>query len=63
MLAGDRLDHYETERVTKDGRRIFVSLTVSPIRDDTGAVTSASAIARDVTERRRRSPSPRACRS
>ena len=37
MLAGDRIDHYETERVTKDGRQIFVSLTVSPIRDDDGA--------------------------
>ena len=39
--------------MTKDGRQIFVSLTVSPIRDETGAVTSASAIARDITEQRR----------
>jgi len=52
VLAGDRIDHYETERVTKNGRLIFVSLTVSPIRDETGTVTSASAIARDVTQRR-----------
>ena len=53
LLAGERVDHYETERVTKDGRLITVSLTVSPIRDETGVVTSASAIARDVTAQRR----------
>jgi PAS domain S-box-containing protein len=53
VLAGDRIDHYETERVTKDGRRIVVSLTISPVRNPQGEITSASVIARDVTERER----------
>jgi PAS domain S-box-containing protein len=50
---GDRVDHYETVRVGKAGRRIHVSLTVSPIRDATGEITGASTIARDITERKR----------
>lgn len=49
VLAGERVDHYETERVTKDGRPITVSLTVSPIRDASGRIFGASVIARDVT--------------
>ncbi len=49
VFGGDPVEHYETERVRKDGRRIIVSLTVSPIRDRDGQVTSASVIARDVT--------------
>lgn len=53
IRAGERVEHFETERVRKDGRRIQVSLTVSPIRDTTGRVVGASKIARDVTERRR----------
>jgi len=53
IRAGKRVDHFETERLRKDGRRIFVSLTVSPIRDAAGRVIGASKIARDVTERRR----------
>ena len=53
VRRGDRVDHYETERVRKDGRRIFVSLTVSPIRDASGTIIGVSKIARDVTERRR----------
>src|SRR5262249_17436180 len=48
-----RLEHYETTRVRKDGRQIAVSVTISPIIDSTGAVVGASAIARDVTEQRR----------
>jgi len=47
------LEHYETARITKDGRSIHVSLTVSPIRDATGRVIGASTIARDITERKR----------
>jgi PAS domain S-box-containing protein len=53
IRAGERVEHFETERVRKDGRRIQVSLTVSPIRDETGRVVGASKIARDVTDRRR----------
>ena len=50
---GERIDHYETVRVTKDGRRIDVSLAVSPIRDSSGTVVGASKVARDITGRRR----------
>jgi PAS domain S-box-containing protein len=52
LRAGTRIDHFETERVRKDGRHVSVSLTVSPIRDDDGTIIGASKIARDVTERR-----------
>src|SRR5688572_20522190 len=50
---GERIEHYETVRVTKDGRQIDVSLTVSPIRDASGAVVGASKVARDITARKR----------
>lgn len=53
VLAGERMQHYETERRRKDGGIIAVSLTVSPVRDAAGAVTGASVIARDVSVRRR----------
>lgn len=53
LKADQRIEHYETERVRKDGERIFVSLTISPIKDDDGNVIGASKIARDVTERKR----------
>ena len=53
MSAGDRIHHFETERVRADGRRIQVSLSISPIKDETGAVVGASKIARDITERKR----------
>jgi PAS domain S-box-containing protein len=46
---GERVDHFETVRVTKDGRYIDVSLTISPIFDDEGRVVGASKIARDIT--------------
>ena len=52
LRRGQRVSHYETERLHKDGRRIPVSLTVSPIRDATGRITGASKIARDVSARR-----------
>jgi PAS domain S-box-containing protein len=52
-IANDeRLTRLETVNVTKDGRRIDVSLTVSPIKDQTGTVVSASTIARDITDRK-----------
>lgn len=49
---GGRIDHFETIRVTKDGRRLDISLTVSPVRDESGRVIGASKVARDVTERK-----------
>ena len=51
IRAGEKVDHYETVRQRKDGSRLSISLTVSPIRDDAGAIVGASKIARDVTER------------
>ncbi len=53
LRAGRRIEHFDTTRQTKDGRRIPVSLTVSPIHDDKGRVVGASKIARDISERRR----------
>lgn len=53
LARGEHLDHYETARVRKDGLRIDVSLTISPIRDASGHISSASIIARDTTERNR----------
>ncbi|HEU4768095.1 MAG TPA: ATP-binding protein [Pyrinomonadaceae bacterium] len=52
LRAGERIDHYETIRVTKDGRFVDISLTVSPIKGPDGIVVGASKIARDVTEQR-----------
>ncbi|HEX8177195.1 MAG TPA: PAS domain S-box protein [Pyrinomonadaceae bacterium] len=51
LRVGERIEHYETIRVRKDGRLINISLTVSPIRDATGKIIGASKIARDITER------------
>src|SRR5262249_49884718 len=51
LKAGRRIDHFETERVRADGERLWVSLTISPIVDETGAVVAASKIVRDVTAR------------
>jgi PAS domain S-box-containing protein len=50
---GHGLDHYETVRVRKDGRRMDISLTVSPIRDGAGNLIGTSRISRDITERKR----------
>ena len=53
VRAGERLEHFETERVRKDGSRVSVSLSVSPIRDSAGRIVGSSAIARDITDRKR----------
>jgi PAS domain S-box-containing protein len=53
VLAGERLENLETRRVRSDGAVIDVSLTVSPVRDDTGHVIEISTIARDISERKR----------
>jgi signal transduction histidine kinase len=50
IKAGDRVENYETVRLTKDGRAINVSLTVSPITDLNGRVVAASTIGRDITK-------------
>jgi PAS domain S-box-containing protein len=53
LRLGERVDHFETVRLAKGGRRMDVSLTVSPIRDESGEIVGASKIARDITERKR----------
>ncbi len=53
IREGKRVEHFETVRITKDGRRIDISLTVSPVRDSEGRVIGASKVARDITERKR----------
>jgi PAS domain S-box-containing protein len=51
IRSGERVDHFDTTRVTKDGRRIPISLTVSPVRDSRGVIIGASKVARDISER------------
>lgn len=53
IRQGKKIDHFQTTRVRKDGRRVDVSITVSPIRDHSGKVVGASKIARDITEEKR----------
>jgi len=53
VRAGERIEHYETRRITRDGRILDVSLTISPIRDAQGTIIGASKILRDITETRR----------
>jgi len=53
LRQGERIDHFETVRLTKDGRRIDIALTVSPVRDRSGRIVGASKVARDVRERKR----------
>ena len=52
LAVGERVDHFETIRMTKDGRLVDVSVTVSPIRDESGKVVGASKIARVITDRK-----------
>jgi PAS domain S-box-containing protein len=53
IRRGEKVDHFETVRVTRDGRRLDISLTVSPIRNSAGDIVGASTIAREITERKR----------
>ena len=53
LRRGERLEHFEAVRITKDGRSIDVATTASPIRDGTGRIIGASRIIRDITQRRR----------
>jgi len=52
IRRGERMQHYETQRVRKDGQIIDVALTVSPIKDSLGRIVGASKIARDITDRK-----------
>jgi PAS domain S-box-containing protein len=60
LRAGERIEHFETVRVAKDGRPLDVSLTISPIRDSAGVIIGASKIARDITERKQAEEAMRA---
>ena len=53
LRRGERIEHFETVRITRDRRKIQVSLTVSPVFDAEGHVVGASKIARDITDRKR----------
>jgi PAS domain S-box-containing protein len=53
LARGEATESFETERIGKDGRRIPVSLSISPVKDASGRIIGASTIARDITERRR----------
>jgi len=52
LKRGERFEHFETVRTTKEGRHLHVSLTISPIKDANGRVVGASKIARDITDRK-----------
>jgi PAS domain S-box-containing protein len=53
LRAGERVDHFQTQRVRKDGALVDISLTVSPVRNAVGAIVGASKIARDITQQKR----------
>src|SRR2546430_5840691 len=53
LRRGERVDHFQTVRIRKDGKRIDVSVTISPIKDASGNVVGASKIARDITDLKR----------
>ena len=52
VKSGERVDHYETKRIRKDGRTIDVSITVSPVMSSQGVIIAASKIVRDITDRK-----------
>lgn len=53
LKAGERIEHFDTVRLKKNGERVELSLTISPIKDETGRTIGASKVARDISERRR----------
>jgi PAS domain S-box-containing protein len=53
LRNGETVDHFDTKRLTKDGRLIDISLTISPIRDKNGKIIGASKIARDITAQKK----------
>ena len=60
LKRGERIEHFETIRIRKDGSRLNVSLTISPVKDGDGRIVGASKVARDVTERVRQDEALRA---
>ena len=52
LKNGERIDHFETKRVTKDGRILDISLSISPVKNSKGIVIGASKIARNITEQK-----------
>ena len=52
IRQGERVDHFETVRISKEGRRISVSLSVSPVKDARGRIVGAAKIARDISARK-----------
>ena len=52
IKRGEAIKHYETDRIRKNGERIHVSLSLSPVKDEAGAVVGISVIGRDITERK-----------
>lgn len=54
LRRGERIDHYETVRLRKDGTKVNVSLSISPVRDQQGKIFRAAKIARNITERKKR---------
>jgi len=52
LEKGEKIDHFETKRITKEGKLLDLSLTISPIRDSSGTVIGASKIARDITAKK-----------
>ncbi len=53
IRSGERIEHFETVRLRKNGERIDVSLTVSPVRDERGQIIGAAKIVRDITQRKK----------
>jgi PAS domain S-box-containing protein len=53
LRRGERIDHFETVRQRKDGRKLDVSVTISPVKDTYGRIVGASKVARDITDRKR----------
>ena len=53
IRAGERIEHFETVRVRKNGERVNISLTVSPVKDRDGKIIGAAKIARDITQQKK----------
>src|SRR5665213_115541 len=53
LKKGERIDHFETVRMRKDGTKLDISITVSPVKDRTGRITGASKVARDISEKKK----------